>query len=148
MVTSRECGTCTKCCEGYLKTTIRGQEVDRGKPCFLLQIGKGCGDYDNRPIDPCLEFNCEWLVNYYFPDFFKPLISGVIVHKQIVEEIPYLRITAAGKMPTDEIIEFFLSYGENHNLNLCWVDSYGEQWKGDIIFEEAMDRRKKNKRDN
>lgn len=143
MVSKRECGSCTKCCEGYLKTTIRGEEVYPGKPCFLLQIGKGCTDYPNRPQDPCREFDCEWLVNPDFPDFFKPLDSEVIVHTQNIEKIHYLRMSFAGKMPTDEMINFFVAYGEKHNINICWVDSDGEHWKGDILFEEAMSRRQK-----
>jgi len=27
-----------------------------------------------------------------------------------------------------------------NKINVCWVDSSGEKWLGDIIFEEAMER--------
>ena len=59
----RQCGTCTKCCEGHLVGTINGKEMYPGKPCYLLQIGKGCSDYENRPEEPCKAFNCQWITN-------------------------------------------------------------------------------------
>jgi hypothetical protein len=140
----RTCGTCTKCCEGYITATIRGQEVSPGKPCFLLQIGKGCVDYDNRPDDPCKMFECEWLANMQVPDWLYPDKSGVIIHNQKIERIPYLRMTPTTNLPSRSALVWFLAHGIKNNINICWVDAEGEHWSGDTIFEEAMERRKDN----
>lgn len=144
MVTKRECGSCTKCCEGHITATIRGQEVSPGKPCFLLQIGKGCTDYDNRPENPCKLFECEWLSNPEVPDWLYPDKSGVMIHTQVIDRIQYLRITAAPNMPSRSALTWFLLYGIKNNINICWIDAEGEHWSGDIMFEEAMNRRHKN----
>ena len=50
VVEGRSCDGCTKCCEGYLAGEIQGKQMGFGKPCFLVEIGKGCNDYENRPV--------------------------------------------------------------------------------------------------
>lgn len=37
----RECGDCTKCCEGNLTFTIKDIKVYGGKPCPFVDIHKG-----------------------------------------------------------------------------------------------------------
>ena len=37
---ARSCGTCTACCDGWLRIEVRGHQVRPGKPCpFRIQHG-------------------------------------------------------------------------------------------------------------
>ena len=79
VVEGRSCDGCTKCCEGYLTGEIQGKQMGLGQPCFLVQIGKGCNDYENRPEFPCKAFQCEWLINESIPENLKPSFSNLII---------------------------------------------------------------------
>ena len=37
---TRQCGTCTACCDGWVKGTILGHEMKPGQPCHFR--GEGC----------------------------------------------------------------------------------------------------------
>ena len=51
MSTSRQCGDCTACCEGWLHADIDGIELKPGKACDHL-CAAGCGIYARRPKTP------------------------------------------------------------------------------------------------
>jgi len=54
---ARQCGTCTACCDGWVKGTILGHEMKPGQPCHFR--GEGCCTiYERRPVDPCRNFIC------------------------------------------------------------------------------------------
>ncbi|MGA0034167.1 MAG: hypothetical protein ACO3HA_12680, partial [Burkholderiales bacterium] len=75
----RTCGSCTACCDGWLKIKIDGQEVRQGKPC-PHSSGTGCRIYENRPQHPCVEFVCGWISpDSAMPDWMKPDIAKLIV---------------------------------------------------------------------
>ncbi|HPE79713.1 MAG: hypothetical protein R3E46_14090 [Sedimenticolaceae bacterium] len=58
---------------------IQGHPVHPGRPC-PHSTGKGCDDYANRPQDPCINFNCGWVVGESpLPDWMKPDNAKVIV---------------------------------------------------------------------
>lgn len=79
----RSCDGCTKCCEGYLSATILGHRMDFGKPCFFK--GNGCCSiYKTRPVNPCVNFKCEWLQDTSIPRKFKPDVSNIILVKRTV----------------------------------------------------------------
>jgi uncharacterized protein len=65
---SRTCGECTLCCK-----VLGVGELNKpsGRQCDLVQIGKGCGDYENRP-QSCHDFECLWLVSTIMPDTMRP----------------------------------------------------------------------------
>src|SRR6266849_2422929 len=68
----RQCGTCTACCDGWLKIEVYGHQVDRGKPC-PFSSGHCCTIYSTRPQDPCREFICGWLVGSSpLPEWMRP----------------------------------------------------------------------------
>ena len=46
----RECGTCTKCCEGWNVFNIQGKSIKPGKPCSFVEEGKGCTIYKGNYI--------------------------------------------------------------------------------------------------
>ena len=59
--------------------TIQGHPVYPGRPC-PHSTGRGCDDYANRPVDPCINFNCGWVVeNSPLPEWMKPNNAKVIV---------------------------------------------------------------------
>jgi hypothetical protein len=59
--------------------TIQGHPVYPGRPC-PHSTGRGCDDYANRPVDPCIDFNCGWIVeNSPLPEWMKPSNAKVIV---------------------------------------------------------------------
>ena len=49
-----------------------------GKVCMNLGEG-GCQIYDNRPTDPCRNFNCMWRSTEFLGDELRPDLSGAIV---------------------------------------------------------------------
>ena len=84
---SRECGNCTACCEGWLHGVVRGKEMYRGKPCHFLGCNR-CTIYEERPIEPCRNFNCVWLMDqtHELPEWMKPELSKVII-KELEYEV-------------------------------------------------------------
>ncbi len=75
----RQCGTCTACCDGWLKIEVYGHQVDRGKPC-PFSSGQCCTIYPTRPQDPCREFICGWLArNSPLPEWMRPEKSNLIL---------------------------------------------------------------------
>lgn len=85
-VISRECGECTACCEGWLGGVIRGHEMDRNKPCHFLGCkNTRCTIYEERPEEPCRNFNCVWLKNNDVPEWMKPSLSKVIIKECVYE---------------------------------------------------------------
>lgn len=72
---SRTCGECTMCCK-----LLAVEELDKpaGSWCKLVQIGKGCGDYENRPAS-CRAFECMWLQTENISDDMRPdLVRAVL----------------------------------------------------------------------
>jgi hypothetical protein len=77
--TERNCNGCSACCDGWVQMTIGGVPIYPGRPC-PHSTGKGCDDYANRPVDPCVKFVCGWRVDGSpLPDTFRPDRSGVLV---------------------------------------------------------------------
>ncbi len=114
----KSCGTCTKCCDGWMSDNIRGHEVYPGKPCFFVTIGRGCNDYDNRPNDPCKTFNCVWKVDNQIPEHMKPDISNIIATYNQIDGILYTTLTQAGNEVDKTSIDWYISFYGNKNTNL------------------------------
>lgn len=80
----RECQPCTACCDGWVKIEVKGCEAYPGYPC-PHSTGKGCDDYENRPVNPCRKFECEWVKeSSYLPDWFKPSECGALVIDSVI----------------------------------------------------------------
>jgi hypothetical protein len=76
-MTTRTCGTCTACCEGWLRE--KKLDMRPGQPCRHCTT-QGCAIYPDRPEEPCRRFECGWLQEENtFPDAMRPDRSGVIV---------------------------------------------------------------------
>ncbi len=75
---SRECLSCTACCDGWLQISVFLETVCPGHPC-THRTADGCGIYENRPTNPCKIFKCGWLIdNSPLPDWMRPSDSKVI----------------------------------------------------------------------
>ncbi len=114
----KSCGTCTRCCDGWMSDNIRGHEVYPGKPCLFVTIGRGCNDYDNRPNDPCKTFNCVWKVDNQIPEHMKPDISNIIATYNQIDGILYTTLTQAGNEVDKTSIDWYISFYGNKNTNL------------------------------
>lgn len=75
----RQCQSCTACCDGWVAMNINGIDVYPGKPC-QHSTKKGCNIYTDRPVDPCVNFECSWMVkDSPLPDWMKPNNAKVLV---------------------------------------------------------------------
>lgn len=132
---SRSCGSCNRCCDGTLSADIRGHKMFPGQPCFFLEIGGICKDYDNRPQKPCIEYQCLWIEDESVPDYIKPENSNAIIDINEFEGTKYLRLTKSGKQYSKEILDYAISYAKENNMPLVWVDeNEGFKYYGDAIF--------------
>jgi len=74
---TRECGTCTACCEGWLESARMAMAP--GHPCQHLCANR-CSIYPDRPENPCRNFDCGWkLRGSPWPDDMRPDQCGAIV---------------------------------------------------------------------
>lgn len=134
----RECGTCTKCCEGWLTAVVNDQPMFPGKPCYLVKEGIGCTDYENRPYSPCITYSCLWIDEIQMPEELKPELSGVIVQKEFMDNIEYINIVKAPENPSTALLSWTVVYCRNNNKNLLWqIDDY-RWWLGSDEFCRMM----------
>lgn len=76
---SRQCGSCTACCEGWLVAEIEGKRVAPGHPCHH-STPRGCAIYATRPKHPCQDFVCGWIRWHSpLPSWMRPDQCGAIV---------------------------------------------------------------------
>jgi hypothetical protein len=130
----RECGTCTKCCEGYLVGEALGHSFSSGKPCHFVAIGTGCTVYSKRPKDPCVEYKCDWLTNLDIPEWLKPNMSNVIIDQRTFENFSYLYMHEAGSVVSSKVLNWFIQYVLNNQLNAVWQIEGGENYIGTKEF--------------
>lgn len=119
---SRSCGTCTKCCEGWLTGEAHGYKFSPGNPCFFLQIDSGCQIYDIRPKDPCQSFNCKWVTDENIPEWMYPKTNNAIPVDTTINGIPYIKIVWAGNNLTKETIDWWINWAKENDKNIAWDD--------------------------
>ena len=135
----RECGTCTKCCEGWLSGNIRGYDMSPGKPCFFVEQGVGCKDYENRPTMPCKVFSCGWKEIIEMPEHFKPEKSGVILKWSNEGDTKWIAIVKAPLEPSAEFLSWVISYATPFKFNLFWSIKDNNYWLGSYEFSKLME---------
>ena len=136
----RECGTCTKCCEGHLSGTALGYDFYPGKPCHFVAIGKGCTVYAKRPQDPCVKYKCGWLTNLEIPEWLKPDAVNVIIDTRNIEGHFYLNLREAGSILSSKVLNWFIQYVIANNINAMWEIEGGTNWLGNPEFIQAINR--------
>ena len=110
------------------------------KPCVFVELGKGCKEYEKRPVDPCRTFKCDWLTNPDIPESFKPSRSNSIIITRKVNGVEYTRLLEAGKKLDSEVLSWTVSYALANNLNLAWLVLENIFWIGDQEFNDMMDK--------
>jgi hypothetical protein len=142
LLPDRQCGTCTKCCEGSLSGSAYGIPFYKGKPCHFLIEKKGCGIYKDRPNDPCKTYSCEWLKNKEIPEWLKPERSNVIIDVRHVGSINYLNLVEAGEVLPSNVLSWAILYAMQNGLNLRWEVNGSLNWIGSPEFLEEMNKQK------
>jgi hypothetical protein len=137
-MSKRTCGTCTKCCEGWLSGEALGHKFYGGKPCHFIAIGKGCTVYAQRPKDPCVSFKCGWLSNADIPEWFKPDEINAIIKFDEVKGIPRITLIEAGGILESKVLSWFIQYALSKQLNFAWQINGGINWIGSPEFNQAM----------
>jgi hypothetical protein len=142
---TRDCGSCTKCCEGYLSGVAYGKPFYLSNPCHFIEIGKGCTIYAERPKDPCITFHCQWLANPEIPEWLKPDKINAIITKRTVKdtEIEYWDLCEAGETLRANVLTWLIQYALNNKINLHWQVEGGNHWVGDKDFIKAMNEMRK-----
>ena len=108
--TSRACGACTACCEGWAAGEIRGHAMYPGQHCHFLVAGR-CTIYAERPVSPCRNFVCGWLGEpEHFPEAFRPDRLGVIVIRIRWREQPAYVLLSAGRAPDERLLEWMRAF--------------------------------------
>ena len=131
----RNCGTCAKCCEGWLHGEAYGHAFFKGRPCFFLN--KTCSIYDNRPADPCRSYKCAWLAEDIFPFWMKPdLVNAIITHRK-VGDIEFYSVTEAGSILDSKTLSWLVQWALNNNKNLLYFIDGGENKIGSQEFLKA-----------
>lgn len=126
----RECGDCTKCCEGWLIGTVNNHNFYRGRRCFYLE--KGCSIYSDRPDHPCKNFLCFWMREETLPMWMKPNLINTIIQKHEIEEFEYYEVTEAGSKLDSSVLNWILIWAIQNNKNLLYqidggVNRFGSQ---------------------
>ncbi|MDX1460664.1 MAG: hypothetical protein R3348_06355 [Xanthomonadales bacterium] len=116
-MSERECGTCTACCEGWLRTPHI--DMHPGKPCQHC-TATGCAIYENRPTDPCRKFLCGWRQpDSPLPDNFRPDQSGVIVLlQQKWGTWSVIRAVPAGERVPQKSLQWLERYARSRKIPL------------------------------
>ena len=105
---------------------INGAEVYPGSPC-PHSTGKGCDDYAGRPIDPCDNFNCGWIIpNSPLPDWMKPDKAKVIV---ILDKFRWNGLPVDLAVPAGKRIP---------PRALNWLKQFAEQRTRPLIYSEQI----------
>jgi len=139
----RQCGNCTKCCEGWLEGTIYGKKMYPGKPCHFKKHN-GCSIYNDRPDEPCKSFNCEWLMEKEIPEWMKPEYSNVILSGKQKNGISFVLATEAGSDMRVEVLNWLLNFMIDKKVNLMYQVKGGWNWIGSPEFVDYMNNERNN----
>ena len=119
-IRERSCGTCTKCCDGYLSGEVQGISFFPGKPCHFVDVNSGCSIYEDRPENPCKSFKCQWLVDPNFPEWAKPNLINAIFNAHHIGEHFYYSLMEAGEKLDAKILSWAITYMTINKFNFSW----------------------------
>ena len=139
MDTKRTCGTCTKCCEGYLSGEALGITFYSGKPCHFVAIGKGCSVYAKRPLEPCVSYKCGWLTNADIPEWMKPSDIDAIIDFRQIKNHTYINLKEAGNPMQSRVLNWFFQHILKTGMNALWQVNGGLNWEGSPEFNVLME---------
>jgi len=109
--------------------TINGHPVHPGRPC-PHSTGSGCDDYAHRPTDPCINFNCGWVVEGSpLPDWMKPENAKVIVifNKTQWQNLPVDVAVPVGRRIPPRALNWLKSFAEQNGRPLLFSEQVKEK---------------------
>lgn len=119
-IPKRECGDCTKCCDGWLIDEIYGYKMSKGEPCHFL--GERCTIYEDRPEDPCRLFFCGWMgAPEEFPLWMKPNKIDLIIVPKNVNGVIFVSVVDAGDNPNIIAKNWLIHWALNKKINLYYT---------------------------
>jgi len=135
---ARSCGTCTACCDGWLKGTVRGHEMKPGVPCHFRGAGC-CTIYEERPANPCRSFFCAWrLEGNPFPESFRPDRLGVIIVARQWRDRQGYELISAGRDPDENLLDWMREFSTATGSPFLYsIDGYYRAF-GVPEFQEDM----------
>lgn len=134
----RECGDCTACCDGWLKSTIYGHEMRPGVRCHFVKDG-GCTIYETRPESPCRQFICGWVdEGSPFPEEFKPTKLGVIIVQTTWRGQPAYRLAYGGRDLNKAELEWMMKFSQQTNRPFFYEQHGQTLGYGPAAFLEDM----------
>lgn len=119
---ARQCKPCAACCGGWLRLSVYGVAIYPGRPCPRC-TGRGCGDYENRPKEPCATFSCAWLREPSFlPKWMKPNVAKVIVmlDKLVWRDKPVIYAVPVGRKIPDRSLNWLKDYARKNGIPLVY----------------------------
>ena len=117
---TRECGTCTKCCDGWLHGEAHGHNFWPGRPCHFVGE-KGCTIYETRPDSPCKSYKCMWLQDETsIPEWMKPDKVNAILTKRRINNIDYIELVEAGEVLRSDVLSWAIQYALNNELGISY----------------------------
>lgn len=139
----RECGECTKCCEGSLLLSVKGKTVNKSNPChFLSTLNKcgGCTIYEERP-KVCSDFKCDWLINPEIPEWLKPSLSNVIIINQDLADVPYYDVVETDGKIDSVALNWILLFAIRNKINLKYQVNGENNIFGSAAFIESLSKK-------
>jgi hypothetical protein len=136
----RSCGSCTACCEGWLRASFRDVTLCLGGACPHLIDGTGCGIYEDRPQDPCRDFACGWLkAPELIDEDLKPDRCGAIaIVGRKWQGWKVIRIIPTGETVPEATLERFKALARDTNTPL-FIVSFGKR-DGEWIQKRELGR--------
>jgi len=123
-MTKRQCYPCTACCEGWLATDSNGIKMQPFNPCRHC-TNEGCAIYEDRPVDPCVGFNCSWLLDQSpLPEHMQPSECGAIVmlnREWQDRKVVYAHPT--GEKIPEETLKWLMNFSVEHSIPLIFYQN-------------------------
>jgi uncharacterized cysteine cluster protein YcgN (CxxCxxCC family) len=131
----RECGNCTKCCEGWLVANIFEHKIYKDNPCpYIDSDNCKCSIYNKKPL-LCSDFKCAWLKEeHVFPLWMKPNLINQIIKKHVTNEYIYYEIVEAGSTIDTEILNWFMEQAAKGRMNIKYSINGLPHYVGDSYF--------------
>jgi hypothetical protein len=121
----RQCGSCTKCCDGWLSVEVYGNKVGNGNPCIFKKEDCGCSIYQVKP-QVCQEFLCGWIRDdgTLFEEWMKPDIVNFILVYSRIGELNWYNLVQTGQDINTLMLSYVIQKALRQNINLeYWIGS-------------------------
>ncbi|MEO6409623.1 MAG: SEC-C metal-binding domain-containing protein [Burkholderiaceae bacterium] len=138
---TRSCGSCTRCCDGWLEGEVRGHRMHPGQRCHFV-TDTGCSIYADRPQSPCRSFVCGWMQpGSTLPDDWRPDRIGVIVVDTHWRGAPARILVSAGNDPAEPVLDWLRADAQAQRTPFFY-ESAGERYGyGPADFQREMAQR-------